>query len=234
VQRRSALYLLSVMAVAVALLGLPASAASASRKTDVALARKALIVRSDFPSGWTTSSNGGNANKNLGVPQMLACLGFPASLVNLNPPEADSPTFNQNSLGQSVDDSVDVFPTLKIATEELKIYGSPDSAKCVAQAFDTPSVKAVFARELGKGSKIGSASVTALPPPVASNESTELELRMPFTYKGTHFVLASLDIVIMSKSGTEGSAMVFSTPAQSPFSTSLVKHLESVTVQRLG
>ena len=85
-QRRSALYLLSVMAVAVALLGLPASAASASRKADVALARKALIVRSDFPSGWTTSSNGGNANKNLGVPQMLACLGFPASLVNLNPP----------------------------------------------------------------------------------------------------------------------------------------------------
>jgi hypothetical protein len=234
VKQRTVLVLMSATAVTVALLGLPASGASASRKADVALARKALIVKSDFPKGWTTSSNGGNTNKNLGVPQMLACLGLPASIVNLNPPEADSPTFNQNSLGQSVDDSVDVFPSVKVADEELAIYGSTDSAKCVAQAFDSASVKAVFARQLGTGSKVGNATVISLAKPVATNNSLALELRIPFTYKGEHFILASLNVIIMAKSGVEGSELVFSNPSTSPFSATLVKHLESVTVQRLG
>jgi hypothetical protein len=38
----------------------------------------------------------------------------------------------------------------------------------------------------------------------------------------------------MAKSGVEGSELVFSNPSTSPFSATLVKHLESVTVQRLG
>jgi hypothetical protein len=225
---------MSAVAMTVVLLVLPASAASGTRKADVALARKALIVKSDFPKGWTTSSNGGNANKNLGVPQMLACLGLPASYVDLNPPEADSPTFNQNSVGQSVDDSVDVFPSVKVADEALKLYGSPDSAKCVARAFDSASVKAVFERGIGSGSRVGNATVIALPRPVATNTSTALELRLPFTYKGEHFVLASLEVIIMARSGIEGSQLTFSNPAGSPFSSALEKHLESVTVQRLG
>jgi hypothetical protein len=226
--------LTSMVVAAVSLSVLPASGASATRKADVALARKALIVKSDLPMGWTTSPNGGNAEKNLGVPQMLACLGLPASFVNYNPPEADSPTFNNDALGQSVDDSIDVFANEKIAMEAFDLYGSSNSSKCVAQAFNSPSVRAVFARGIGSGAKVGTGTVTELAKPVASNLSNALELRLPFTYKGQHFELVSLDIVIMSKSRKVGAELVLTGPLQSQFSSSLVKHIESVTTQRLG
>jgi hypothetical protein len=233
-KQRAIVSLIAIVGVAVALMSLPASGVSSTRKAEVALARKALIVKSDFPSAWTTSSNGGNANKNLGVAQMLACLGMPASFVNYNPPEADSPTFNDNALGLTVDDSVDIFSSVKVAMEVFDLYGSPNSAKCVARAFNSTSVKAVFARGIGSGAKMGVGTVTALAKPVASNESNALELRLPFTYKGQQYVLESVDIVILSKSRTEGAELVLSGPSGSQLSPSLVKHIESVTVQRLG
>jgi hypothetical protein len=222
------------MLIAVTVSGLPASGVSASRKADVALARKALIVKSDFPKGWTTSPNGGSAGNNLGASQIATCLGLPPAVVKYNAPEADSPTFNFNSLGQSVDDSVDVFPNPTIAMQQFNIYGSPESAICVAKAANTPSVKAIFERGFGGGAKIGTIVVDALPRTVAGNESAALEFRLPFTYKGEHLLFVSLIVVIMSTSKSEGAQMTISYLAQSPIATTLIRHLESVTIERLG
>jgi hypothetical protein len=209
-----------------------ASANTASRKADVALARKALVVLSDFPSGWTTTpySNSGGSP---GLKQIAACLHVPVSVVNYNAPEANSPNFNDNALNLQIQDSVDVFPNLKIATQQFDLL-SGKSLGCVIEVFNSPALKALLTREIGKGSKVGTITASALPSPAPGNESNAFVIRVPATYKGVALT-ADIEIVtIMAKSKTEGAQLTFNYSSFSKFPASLVSHLEAVTVERLG
>jgi hypothetical protein len=210
-----------------------ASATTASRKADVALARKALVMLSDFPSGWTTTpySNSGGTP---GLTQIAACLHVPKSVVNYNPPEANSPNFNDNALDYQVQDSVDVFPNVKTATKQFELFASSRSLSCFIEVFNSSAIKGSLARDIGKGAKVGTITASELPKPVAGNESNGIVIRVPATYKGVTLTVDIVIVTIMSKSKTEGAQLSFSYSSISTFPASLVTHLETVTATRLG
>jgi hypothetical protein len=233
--RRPTTVAVALVVAAVAILGLPASATSASRKADVALARKALIVKSDLPSGWTASPSGANSGgPNIDLSDLAKCLGVAKSVVNYNAPEADSPSFNDNNTGQSVQDEVDVYPSLKIAAEQFNSFASSRTPGCIQQFFNEASSKILMAKEVGKGAKVGNATAVGLATPVASNQSSALKVQIPITYKGVKLTIVLELVTIMSKSKTEGAQLTIGYPDIEPFAQSLVAHLEAVTVQRLG
>ena len=227
--------ILSAMAaivITVAMLGGAGSASTASRKADVALARRALVVLSDFPSGWTTSpySNSGGSP---GLKQIAACLHIPLSVVNYNPPEAGSPNFNETALNLQVQDSVDVFPNVKIATQQFNLL-SGKSLGCVTEVFNSSAIKAMLTREIGKGAKVGTITASSLPSPAPDNESDAFVIHIPATYRGVTLTVEIETVTIMSKSKTEGAQLNFNYSSFSKVPSSLISHLEAVTVVRLG
>ena len=222
----------TAIVITVTMLSGAVSATAASRKADVALARKALVELSDFPSGWTTTpySNSGGSP---GLKQIAACLHVPVSVVNYNAPEADSPNFNYTALDLQVQDSVEVFPNLKIATQQFNLL-SGKSLGCVTQVFNSSSMKAQFSRAIGEGSKVGTITASALPSPAPANESNAFVIRIPAMYRGLTITVNIETVTIMAKSKTEGAQLTFSYSSLSKVPASLVSHLEAVTVARLG
>jgi hypothetical protein len=223
----------ALAAVSLALAGIAATAGAAGKSATLATARQALLVRSDFPSGWTTSSGGGNSPSNIGIAQMSGCLGVPAKVVKYNPPTANSPEFDQNNSGFTVDDNVAVFPSVKVATQQFNIFGSSLSATCIARAFNTPTVKAVFAKSIGNGAKIGLVTAKNAPKLSVPNKSTALQMQFPISTKSTKITLSMTLVIIMSKSMTEGSELAFISYL-SPFPSALEARLEAITASRLG
>jgi len=233
VKRLAILSVSAALVITGTLFSTGASATTASRKADVALARKALVVLSDFPSGWTTTPYS-NAGGSPGIKQVAACLHVPVSVVNTNYPEANSPNFNASALDLQVQDSVDVFPNAKIATQQFDLFSAHKSLGCFIQVFNSPSIKALFIREIGKGSTVGTISGRALPKPVPKNDSSSFVISIPATYKGVTLTVDLEIITIMSKSNTEGAQLTFTYSTSSKFPASLVSHLEVVTADRLG
>lgn len=230
--RAKVLGLLSLTA-AISLLSFVPVAGATSDKSAVALAREALITRADFPTGWTTSPSTGSSNSSLGVNQIASCLHVPAAEVNYNPPTANSPTFSDNSEGLQIDDDVNVFPSTAVAEQQFGIYSSPRTPSCLAATFNVASFKASIASGIGGGAKIGTVVAVKAATPKVANESTALQLDIPFTYKAKAYTMTLTMVIIMSSSKKEGAQLVFTSAIGLPFAASLVAHLETVTAQRL-
>ena len=101
-------------------------------------------MRSDFPSGWSaqgsaTTSAGGGSSSFPGGSQLASCLGVSQSLIDLNTPSADSPTFETKGGVDTVQDSVSVFSSTKMAAQD---YGAISSAKvpgCMTTVLQGPA-----------------------------------------------------------------------------------------------
>ena len=205
--------------------------ATASTKSDVAIAREALLVRSDFPKSWSTFPSGGNSE--LGNAQIAQCLGIEESVVDYNPPHANSPTFSDSNRGLTVDDDVSIFPSAKIATQQFDIYGSRRSVTCIGRAYNSASVKAAFARQLGQGFKVKKIVALALPKPSKVDESSAFELQVLITDSGKQYSIESQIVTIMSRSRHEGAQLQFVSSLGQPFAHSFEANLELLTVSRL-
>ena len=96
-------------------LGTQVAGAGASTASSKAQAKKLLLVLSDMPKGWKTEkgSGGGGSSNFPGATQLASCIGVPASLITSNPPEVDSPYYENKSGSLEVQDSVSVFPSAK-------------------------------------------------------------------------------------------------------------------------
>jgi hypothetical protein len=232
-KRTVTLSVVSSIVIVTTMFSLVASAATTSRKADVALAKKALVVKSDFPSDWTTSPYSNSAGTP-GLKQVAACLHVPISVVNYNPPEANSPYFNDNPIDLQAQDSVDVFPNRETATQQFDLFASAKSLSCFVKVFNSPNLKQLLERESGKGSKFGTITGTELPKPVAGNASNAFVIRIPGTVRGVAIVVYIETVTIMSKSETEGAQLTFNYASFTKFPASLVPHLEAITVKRLG
>ena len=83
-----------------------------------------------MPKGWKTEkgSGGSGSNNFPGATQLASCIGVPASLITSNPPEVDSPYYENKSGSLEVQDSVSVFPSAKTATAELQRHGQRQDA----------------------------------------------------------------------------------------------------------
>jgi hypothetical protein len=225
--------LLAVAGVAVTGLTIVAPAGALSKKAAVAEAKQALIVHSDFPTGWTVSPSDNSNNDNTpGLAQLAACLGVPKSVVNYNPPQAYSPDFDQNKTGLSVSDDVEVFPSQKILNQQFGLYTGAKSPTCLAAAFNTPSVKAQLAKSFGAGITVGTITSSIGARPDVKDEAAAIGVTIPLVYKGTkESVSVEMVFVVHALRGAE---LTFTSASGLPFPAALATHLELVTDQRLG
>src|SRR5271155_4055523 len=132
---------IGALSAAPAAIALPHQAAIAKAKTS-------LLVRSDFPSAWTTSLSSNGDRSPLDDSELASCLGVPLSQLSLNPPRADSPDFNQNKKKLSVDNEVSVFSSSAVALQQFNLFENTKTPGCIANTFNSPSVRSQFSKSL--------------------------------------------------------------------------------------
>lgn len=124
-----------------------AAAAPASRSSDQQLAKAGVLVRSDFPGGWSQAKrdDSSDASVQQAATKIPGCAQFVKfSKTNKQNPRAESPEF---TLGQSsVDNTANVFPSVKAATTAMTTFGSSALPACLDKLF-TSVFNAQFAAD---------------------------------------------------------------------------------------
>lgn len=210
--------------------GIIAPASAASTATSRLQARAALLRLADFPSGWTTSPYN-NSGGNLGDAQVAACLGVPTSFISYNPPQVNSPEFDQQSTGLSVNDSVAIFPSAKFLSEQFQLFSSARAAACFGRVFNSATMKRELEHQMGPGSTMGHVTVTRSPRPPGRDKSAAITVVMPITVNGTTVSISMEMAIIVSK--LRAATLSFLSTMGLTFPTSLATHLEAVSAQRL-
>jgi hypothetical protein len=159
--------------------------AGASPASDRAQAKKALLVLADLPKGWhQEKGSGGSSSGNFpGASQLAGCIGVPASLIASNPPEADGPYFENKSGSLEVQDSVSVFPSATRARSELAAMANTKTPGCMATIMNG-AFKAKIAKSAGKGTKLGTITVTRADPANFGSGTTGLVMALPISKQG--------------------------------------------------
>lgn len=223
--------LVSVMALVVVAAG-PAGASSSSAKVkaEEAQAKRDLLVRSDFPSGWigqgavtTNDSNGGSANFP-GGSQLASCLGISQYLFNLSTPTADSPTFQTKAGLDTIQDSVTIFPSTKVARQAAAAFTGSKVPGCMTAAFQG-SAKQSIQNAMGNGITIGTITATLANPALLIPHSTGFTLTFPSTYQGVT-LNTQVTFISVFRGTSDNQLTVFA--VRNPASTSLVRHLATV------
>jgi hypothetical protein len=143
-------------------LGAPVGAAL-SRTSEIAQAHKALLVLSDMPPGWETVKNPNNPDSTVGDTQLAHCIGVAPSLINEDPPSANSPQFQNKAGTLTVDDDVTVFPSAKNAAAELATVANHKTPGCMTSLASGPLKQKLFGKT-PKGETYGTALVSATDP----------------------------------------------------------------------
>jgi hypothetical protein len=205
------------------LLNFAPPAGALSNKGKTAEAKNDLLTLSDFPKGWSTSPNGGG-NSIPHATQLAACLGVSVKIINYNPPQANSPEFDENSASNSVTDNVSIFPSQKVASQELDLFSSPKTPRCFAQYFNSPFATAKFVQELGKGTKVGTVTAKWLARPTVAKDATALYVRIPITYKSTSLVISLTTVTFLTN--LVGTQLAFTSAGAFPsaLEAHLLKH----------
>ena len=147
--------------------GVPDAAAGAAHSgsvsSEIAQARKALLVLSDMPSGWKSTKAPNNPNTTAGDTQLAHCIGVAASLISENPPSVNSPQFQNGSGSLTVNDNVTVFPSAKNALAELGTAANKKTPGCMTALAQGPLKKQLFGNP-PKGVTYGTPLVSATDP----------------------------------------------------------------------
>ena len=206
----------------------PAGARPGSGSASLAQARKALLVLSDLPAGWTTGKNTNN-NTNVGDTQLAHCIGVATSLIAENPPSVNSPQFQDKQGTLIVNDNVTVFPSAKNAAAELAIGSNPKTPGCMTSLATGP-LKAKLFGKTPRGVSIGTPLVSAIDPTAFGHGVVGYSLSVPVV---THGVTVNLTITELDAvKGRLGQQVTF-TAIGVPFSIGLEQHLMSVADGRL-
>jgi hypothetical protein len=190
-------------------------------------AKKALLVLSDMPKGWKSTSSSGEGNNNFpGAKQLAGCIGVASSLIDSNPPEVDSPDFHSSNQSLEVDDSVSIFHSSKLADEEYAAISNAKTPTCMATLMNGP-FKAEIASSGGKGTTVGTITVDHSSSPKGTSA---FAVGLPITTQGVS-VLAKLTIVYFVR-GQLGQQITYYGYGPT-FPASLEKHLTTVALRRL-
>lgn len=235
-----ALSLAAVASLAGVAVGVGAGTASAAgtgssaSAADLASAKKALLVRADFPTGWsgqgsvtTSKSNGGSFP---GEGQLATCLGVSKSLLGLNTPSVTSPNFQDKAGTGFVQDNVSVFGSARSAATSYRTIANPKVPSCLSAVFRTPAAKAQLQGSAGSGVSIGSIKVTAVPSSVLVPHSTGFTVSFAVSEQGVT-AHTSVDVVSMVR-GRLGSQVTFTSVGTAGVPVSLERHLVSVAYGR--
>jgi hypothetical protein len=216
-------------------LGGTAGASAASSRE--AQAKKALLVRADFPKGWSTakgdhgstSSSGSSAFP--GDTQLATCLGVPLSLVDGNAPSASSPEFNLNAKNISVDDTVSIFASAKEAQAMFGTLDNPKVVGCLSANMQGPGKSAFVASAgLPKDETVGTITVTKPAAGTLAPDAAAFTLTIPIISQGVSVPVMST-IALFIK-GNAVQTLTF-TSLEAAFPRSLSNHLTEVAVGRL-
>ena len=216
------------------LIGLAAGLASANGGHGVlAQAKKDLLVRSDFPTGWSgqgsvSTSSGGGGSSFPGENQLASCLGVSAAVINLDAPNATSPNFQNKAGTDFAQDNVSVFPSTRVAAQQYTTIADPKVPSCLTTVFQGPA-KQELANDVGKNTTLGTISVAPASPSWLVPHSTGFTLSFPVTTQGIT-VQSAVTIVSMVR-GTTASQLTL-TSVGLPFPSALARHLASVAYAR--
>jgi hypothetical protein len=218
----------------VALAGGAAAGASQASGAQLAQAKKALLVHSDFPSGWSaqgsvTTSAGGGSSTFPGGAQLAACLGVKESLIDVNTPSANSPSFQTKGGVYSVVDSISLFSSTKLAEEANAAISSPKVPGCMTTVLQGPARQSIVG-SAGQGVTIGTISVAAVPHSVLPSHASGFTMSFPATDDGV--TVNSAISVISVVRGKTGSQLTFESVGKT-FPASLERHLVSVASGRI-
>jgi hypothetical protein len=143
-------------AVALGVLGaaagtlVPGTVAGAARAgsgaSELAQARRSLLVLADMPSGWERTKAPNNPNTTVGDVQLARCIGVAVSLINENPPSVNSPQFQNRSGSLTVNDNVTVFPSAKNAFAELETTANKKTPSCMTTLAQGPLKDQLFGK----------------------------------------------------------------------------------------
>jgi hypothetical protein len=207
------------------------TAAGASPASEKAQAKKLLLVAADMPKGWKTErgSGGGGSGSIPGATQLAGCIGVAPSLINSNPPAANSPYFENKKGSLEVQDEVSVFSSSTTARHELAAIANPKTPACMATLMNG-SFKSGIAASAGKGATLGTITVTRADPANFGPGTAGLVISVPISASGVS-ITADIAAVYATK-GKFGQEINFNSYG-SPFPPSTSKALVAKALARL-
>jgi len=207
------------------------TAAGASPASEKAQAKKLLLVAADMPKGWKTEKgSGGSGSGNIpGATQLAGCIGVSPSLINSNPPEADSPYFENKKGSLEVQDEVSVFSSSTTARHELAAIANPKTPACMATLMNG-SFRSGIAASAGKGATLGVITVTRADPANFGPGTAGLVISLPITASGVS-ITADIAAIYTTK-GKFGQEINFNSYGAA-FPSSTARALVAKAVARL-
>jgi hypothetical protein len=220
--------------LSVALPGAALAGAGPASSAQLAQAKKDLLVHSDFPSGWSTqgsvtTSAGGGSSTFPGGGQLASCLGVNESLIDVNTPSANSPSFQTKGGAYSVVDSISLFSSTKLADEANAAISSPKVPGCMTTVLQGPARQSIVG-SAGQGVTIGTISVAAVPHSELTGHASGFTMSFPATDDGV--TVNSAITVISVVRGKTGSQLTFESVGKT-FPASLERHLVAVASGRI-
>jgi hypothetical protein len=212
-------------------LGTQVAGAGASAASSKAQAKKLLLTLSDMPKGWKREKgNGGGGSSNFpGASQLASCIGVPAGLISSNPPEADSPYYENKSESLEVQDSVSVFPSAKRAEADYNALANAKTPACMTTLMNG-SFKAQILGSAGEGATVGTITVTRADPADFAPGSTGLVMSLPISEQGVS--LTAVITAVYYIKGKFGQEVDFNSYGPA-FPTSLAQSLTATALHRL-
>jgi hypothetical protein len=203
------------------------SKASAQAKTQ---AKKDLLVVKDMPKGWSTEKGAvGNMSGFPGASDLTNCIGDTSALIAADPPEVDSPYFQNKAQSLEVQDSIAIFRSTAGARAEYAAISNPKTPGCVAM-FANGSYKQQIETSGGKGTTVGTITVTSMEPDTYGKNTSSYAMTIPITSQGTSVVVKILSIYFIK--GTLGQQITMNSYGPA-FPTPLLQHLTAVANGRL-
>lgn len=197
----------------------------------LAQAKEDLVVRSDFPSGWSGQggvTTGDNSSTFPGEDQLASCLGVSVALLNLNAPSVNSPTFQNAQSTDTVQDNVAVFPSSRVGASEYAAISNQRVPSCMGSLLNGAD-RQQLAQAVGHGMTIGAVTVKPAPPAMLVPHSSGFTIAFPLTTNGVE-VPAALTLVSLVR-GKYASQLTL-TAAGLPFPVALAHHLVATAYAR--
>jgi hypothetical protein len=221
-----------LVALVLGLAAAPTWAAGTSGGNSLTQIKKDLIVRSDFPAGWTsqgsvTTSKGGSQDFP-GENQLASCLGVSKSLISMNAPSTTSPSFQSSDSSATVQDNVTAFPKASVAAAVYASFSNQKVPSCMTSLLEGPAKKQLT-QAIGQGVTIGAISVTPASAGMLVPNSSGFTIAFPLKSNGVT-VHTAVTIVTLVR-GKYGSQLTL-TSADKPFPTALAHHLLAVAASR--
>jgi hypothetical protein len=221
----------AVMLISALVLGTQLGAWGASPTANQAQAKKHLLVLADMPTGWKTEagSTGGGSGGVPGAKQLAGCIGVSSKLINANPPEVDSPYFENASGSLEVQDTVSTFGSAEVAKAELAALSNAKTPSCMTTLLNG-SFKTKIAASAGPGATLGNITVTKAGSANFAKGAHGLHITIPVTSQGQSLTVNIA--VVYAVKGTLGQEISFNSYG-SPFPASISTSLTAIALKRL-